>query len=105
MKWAYIDANLPQWAAPTVDKLYNNEILQGNDQGSLELSYLFLRILVILDRAGCFGDDWDVSQTAQEEMKKANEYGIMDDADAQKIVSRAKLAAVASRMIDKMTKP
>ena len=104
MKWAYIDANLPQWATPTIDKLYNNEILQGNDQGSLELSYQFLRTLVILDRAGCFGNTWDISETAENGMKKANEMGIMDNEDPQRVVSRAQMAAVATRIVDKLSK-
>jgi hypothetical protein len=102
--WGYIDNNLPQWAAPTIEKLYKNKILQGNETGNLELSYLMLRMLVILDRSGCFGDAWDISEQAQEEMKKANVYGVMDYSDPQQVVSRAKLAAVASRIIDKMTK-
>ena len=104
VKWAYIDANLPQWATPTIDKLYNNEILQGNDQGSLELSYQFLRTLVILDRAGCFGNTWDISETAENGMKKANEMGIMDNEDPQRVVSRAQMAAVATRIVDKLSK-
>lgn len=104
VKWAYIDKNLPEWAAPTIDKLYNNEILQGNDQGSLELSYQFLRTLVILDRAGCFGNTWDVSETAAESMKKANEYGIMDNEEPQRVVSRAQMASVATRIIEKLQK-
>ena len=54
IRWAYIDGNLPKWAKPTIQKLYNNKLLQGNEKGSLELSYLFIRILVILDRAGMF---------------------------------------------------
>lgn len=104
VKWAYIDANLPQWAAPTIDKLYNHQILQGNDQGSLELSYQLLRTLVILDRAGCFGNTWDVSETAENGMKKANEMGIMDNEDPQRVVSRAQMAAVATRIVDKLSK-
>lgn len=52
IKWAYIDKNLPDWAAPTVKKCVNKGYLKGNGNNSLELSYLFMRILVILDRAG-----------------------------------------------------
>jgi N-acetylmuramoyl-L-alanine amidase len=54
IKWAYIDKNLPKWAKPTIKKLVDKEYLKGNDKGSLELSYLMMRILVILDRAGMF---------------------------------------------------
>lgn len=54
IKWAYIDKNLPSWSADTVKKLYSKKILKGNEKGSLELSRLMLRLLVILDRAGVF---------------------------------------------------
>lgn len=56
VKWAYADKNLPKWAAPTVVKLTKRGVLKGNDENSLELSRLFMRVLVILDRAGVFGD-------------------------------------------------
>jgi N-acetylmuramoyl-L-alanine amidase CwlA len=55
IRWAYIDGNLPEFAAPTIKKLVNKGYLKGNGKNSLELSYLFMRILVILDRAGAFG--------------------------------------------------
>lgn len=54
VKWAYIDGNLPKWAAPTIKKLANRGVLKGNTENSFELSRLFMRILVILDRAGVF---------------------------------------------------
>ena len=54
VKWAYIDKNLPEWAAPTIKTLVNKGYLKGNDNNSLELSYLMMRILVIMDRAGAF---------------------------------------------------
>lgn len=54
IKWAYNDGNIPDWAKPTVSKLCNKGYLKGNGQNSLELSYLMMRILVILDRAGLF---------------------------------------------------
>ena len=56
IKWAYNDGNLPSWARDTVKKLTTNGYLYGNDKNSLELSYLMIRLLVILDRAGCFGE-------------------------------------------------
>ncbi|MCI8332339.1 MAG: hypothetical protein HFE78_05905 [Clostridiales bacterium] len=56
IKWAYNDGNLPSWARETVKKLTNKGYLYGNDKNSLELSYIMLRLLVILDRAGCFGE-------------------------------------------------
>lgn len=56
VRWAYIDENLPEWAVPTVTKLVNKGILKGNSKNSLELSRLMMRVLVILDRAGIFGE-------------------------------------------------
>ncbi|MCI8332357.1 MAG: hypothetical protein HFE78_05995 [Clostridiales bacterium] len=56
IKWAYNDGNLPSWARETVKKLTGKGYLYGNDKNSLELSYIMLRLLVILDRAGCFGE-------------------------------------------------
>ena len=55
-KWAYIDGNLPSWAAPTIKKLVRKGYLKGNDKNSLELNYILLRVFVILDRAGMFGE-------------------------------------------------
>ncbi len=52
IKWNYVDANLPSWAAPTVKKLVKRGLLSGNSRGELELSYLMMRLLVILDRGG-----------------------------------------------------
>ena len=54
VKWAYVDKNLPDWARPTISKLVQRGILKGNTENSFELSRLFMRILVILDRAGIF---------------------------------------------------
>lgn len=54
IKWAYNDGNIPAWAKSTVTKLLKKGYLYGNDKNSLELSYLMLRMLVILDRAGTF---------------------------------------------------
>ena len=44
-------ADLPTWAVPTVQKLVDKGILQGNGEG-LDLSHDMVRMLVILDRAG-----------------------------------------------------
>ena len=54
IRWNYIDGNLPTWAKPTVKKLYERGVLVGNEKGELQLSYQFLRELVILDRSGAF---------------------------------------------------
>ena len=52
IRWAYIDGNLPKWATPTIKKLVHNDFLKGNSANSFELSYLFMRVWVILDRMG-----------------------------------------------------
>ena len=54
IKWAYNDGNIPKWAKETVSKLIKQGHLKGGDKNSYELSYLMLRLLVILDRAGLF---------------------------------------------------
>lgn len=46
--------DMPTWAKPTVGKLLNKDILQGTGKG-LDLSMDMMRMLVILDRAGSFG--------------------------------------------------
>ena len=56
IRWAYNDGNIPSWAKSTITKLIKKGLLKGNDNNSLELSRLMMRILVILDRAGCFGE-------------------------------------------------
>lgn len=53
MIYNYIDANMPAWARPTVQKLVDSGYLQGDGDG-LGLTDDMLRILVILDRAGSF---------------------------------------------------
>lgn len=55
MKYAWIDDNMPEWARPTITKLYNRGILKGSGEDTgLDLSYSDLRIYVALDRAGIF---------------------------------------------------
>lgn len=54
MVYNYIDGNLPDWARPTVQKLADTGILQGDGAG-LGLTDDMLRILTMLDRAGAFG--------------------------------------------------
>ena len=46
---------LPAWARNTIQKLLDKGFLQGNGVG-LDLSYDMVRMLVILDRAGMFGE-------------------------------------------------
>ena len=45
---------LPGWALPTVEKLVLQRMLQGDEQGNLNLSEDMLRMFVIHDRAGVF---------------------------------------------------
>lgn len=54
MIYAWIDNNMPEWARPTIEKLYSSGYLKGDSQGRLNLDYNTLRILVVLDRAGAF---------------------------------------------------
>ena len=44
----------PEWASPTIHKLYSRGFLKGNEAGELRLSEDLCRILVILDRVGAF---------------------------------------------------
>jgi N-acetylmuramoyl-L-alanine amidase len=46
---------LPTWARPTVQKLIDKGFLNGTDTG-LDLTHDNVRMLVILDRAGVFGE-------------------------------------------------
>lgn len=46
---------LPAWARPTVQKLIDKGFLNGTDTG-LDLTHDNVRMLVILDRAGVFGE-------------------------------------------------
>lgn len=51
----YIDDNMPDWAKPTIKKLADKGVLVGDDNG-LNLNKMMMRILVILDRIGIFGE-------------------------------------------------
>lgn len=46
--------NVPDWAKPTVQRLMEQDILLGDENGDLNLSGDMVRTLVILDRAGVF---------------------------------------------------
>ena len=52
--YAWVDDNMPDWAKPTVTKLMNKGILQGDEEGKLNLDENMLRMLVINDRAGLY---------------------------------------------------
>ena len=43
---------VPEWGKATIEKLINLEVLKGDENGNLNLSFDLLRTLVILDRLG-----------------------------------------------------
>lgn len=45
---------VPEWGKSTVEKLMNLEVLKGDENGNLNLSYDLLRTLVIHDRLGLY---------------------------------------------------
>ncbi len=47
--------SVPDWARATVEKLVSRGLLLGDENGDLNLTADMVRILVILDRAGVFG--------------------------------------------------
>ena len=56
MVYAWVDDNMPDWAKPTVTKLMRKGYLKGDGEGKLMLDDNMLRILVINDRAGIYGE-------------------------------------------------
>ncbi len=50
----YMDENMPEWAKPTIQKLMDSDILQGDDKGQLGLTMDAIRIFVANDRAGLY---------------------------------------------------
>ena len=54
VKYNWIDTNMPEWARPTISKLYDKGILKGNENGELRLSDCDLRHFVVNDRAGLY---------------------------------------------------
>lgn len=56
MIYDYIDDNMPDWARPTIQKLVNKGFLQGDKNGNLGLTEDLMRMLVINDRAGAYGE-------------------------------------------------
>ena len=47
-------AELPDWALPTVQKLYNRGVFKGESESDLNLPEVLMRTLVINDRAGLY---------------------------------------------------
>ena len=56
MIYAWVDDNMPDWAKPTVTKLMAKGYLKGDEEGKLGLDDNMLRMLVINDRAGIYGE-------------------------------------------------
>lgn len=47
---------VPDWAKPSVSKLIDKKLLLGTGDGQINISYDLTRMIVILDRAGAFGE-------------------------------------------------
>ncbi|MCR4719783.1 MAG: peptidoglycan recognition protein family protein [Firmicutes bacterium] len=56
MIYAWVDDNMPEWAKPTITKLINKGYLKGDEEGKLNIDDNMLRMLVINDRAGIYGE-------------------------------------------------
>lgn len=56
MIYAWVDDNMPSWARPTITKLMHKGYLKGDNEGKLNLDENMLRMLVINDRAGIYGE-------------------------------------------------
>ena len=52
----YTVDSIPDWAAPTIEKIKKKGYLSGIDDDDLGLTKNMIRILVILDKSGAFGD-------------------------------------------------
>lgn len=56
MIYNYVDENMPEWAVPTITKLIRKGYLLGNENGELGLTNEILRMLVVNDRTGIYGE-------------------------------------------------
>ena len=52
----YVDSDMPDWAKSTVKKMIQKGYLQYDETGRLGLTYEMLRVLVINDSAGIYGE-------------------------------------------------
>ena len=59
MIYNYVDDNMPDWARPTIQKMMDKGLLQGDENGCLELTDELLRVFVTNDRAGIYDRRWD----------------------------------------------
>ena len=55
VRYKYYD-DMPDWAKPTVSKLVKKGYLRGEGGGVLNLTEDTLKVLVVNDRAGCYGE-------------------------------------------------
>lgn len=55
VRYKYYD-DMPDWAKPTVSKLVKKGYLKGEGNGVLNLTEDTLKVLVVNDRAGCYGE-------------------------------------------------
>lgn len=55
VRYKYYD-DMPDWAKPTVSKLVKKGYLKGEGSGVLNLTEDTLKVLVVNDRAGCYGE-------------------------------------------------
>ena len=59
MIYNYVDTNMPDWARPTIQKMMDKGLLQGDENGCLGLTDELLRVFVTNDRAGVYDHRWD----------------------------------------------
>ena len=52
----YIDDNMPDWARPTIQKLVDKGFLKGDEEGKLGLTEDLIRMFIVNDRAGVYGE-------------------------------------------------
>ena len=45
---------MPEWAKPTIQKLMDKDLLQGDEKGRLGLTMDMIKMCVINDRAGLY---------------------------------------------------
>ena len=59
MVYNYVYENMPEWARPTIQKMMDNGLLKGDENGCLGLTDDLLRVFVTNDRAGVYDHRWD----------------------------------------------
>ena len=56
MIYDYVDENMPEWARPTITKLVDKGFLKGDEEGMLGLTEDLIRMFIVNDRAGVYGE-------------------------------------------------